>query len=369
MFENLIGQEPVKKYFSSIFRTGNVPQSMLIHGPHGTGKTAAAIEAARILTCHSEESRPCGQCSSCVKYVNFKHPDVHLFFPLPPELKDITKKTVEIQAEREKIAENPYNVLEYEKNATIPISLIKEELKSRLKYKSYQDHGRVVIILGVEKLTSEAANALLKLLEEPPDDVTFILTTSNSENVLPTIRSRCQHIQTSYVPDRIIADELVNREGISETEAVVFARLAGGNYVRARDYLGEDFSIRKDACRAIIEMSVQRPMGYAVEIAEELSAKSRTGGNHNVSVRSILELLLAIYKYVYENSYDSREKVLEEAGRIDLPVSDLIKYDHMVLSNAIEEVEKSVDLMNKNVYILVILLTLFLQLRKVFGNE
>ncbi|MFC1730246.1 DNA polymerase III subunit delta' [candidate division KSB1 bacterium] len=361
MFSQLINQNSIKHYFSRAFASGKPHHAYLFFGPDGTGKAMAAVELARVKTCMDPEQKPCGTCASCVKFKKFKHPDIMLVFPVPGSL-----KSDEIQEQRELISEDPYLLPEFEKNASIHIGTVRE-IKNRLRLQSYQAHGRVVIILGADRLTLEAANALLKLLEEPQPDITFILTTSFPDSVLATIKSRCQQLFFSYLSDKTIADALVERDGISENDARFIASLSGGSYTRARMFLHEDFVTKREICTQIIETSTRRSILETVMLVEELSSIKKSG-YREINMRSVLELLLAMFKIAYEQQFQSAEINVQENGQFNISVESLRDKSLPMIKQAIEEVEKSVDLMNKNVYLSLILLILFSRLHQVFQN-
>ena len=357
MFARLIGQEKIKHYFTRVIESGKMPHSYLFYGPEGTGKAAAALELAKIITCHSPDQRPCGDCVSCAKFRTMEHPDVLLYFPVPGSM-----KPEEIQQTRVEIARNPYGRIELHKNASLHIDMVRA-IKKRLRVRSYQGHGRVIILLGCETLNLDTGNALLKLLEEPPDDVSIIVTTTVLDDVLPTIRSRCQLLHLSYLSAEAIAEALRIRENIPEEESRYFALLSGGSYARALEFLKDDFTDRKTFCSKILESCAVKPMEEIIALVEKLADR------YNVNeIKSILELLIAMLKHSYELTIGFPDSQPDRDSLMSLPPS-VVKTDSVTIENVVGDIEKSVDLLNKNVYLNIILVVLFFKLGERFGNE
>ena len=357
MFTHLIGQEKTKHYFTRVIESGKMPHSFLLYGPEGTGKTAAALELAQIVTCHDPDRRPCGECVSCAKFRKMEHPDVLLFFPVPGVM-----KPEEIQQIRGEIACNPYRKIELHRNASLHIDMVRA-IKKHLRLRSYQGHGRVVILLGCETLNLDTGNALLKLLEEPPDNVSFVLTTTVLDDVLPTIRSRCQLLHLSYLSTGTIAEALRAHENIPEEESRYFALLSGGSYARALEFLQDDFIDKKTCCSKILEYCAVKPMEEIIALEEKLTDK------YNVNeIKSILELLIAMLKRNYESAIVYPDNQPDMDSLMGLPQS-VVKTDTATIEKVVSDIEISVDLLNKNVYLNTILLILFFKLGGSLGNE
>lgn len=357
MFSKLIGQEKTKHYFSRVIDSGKIHHSFLFHGPEGTGKTAAALELAQILTCYDKHKRPCNECGGCTKFSKSEHPDILLFFPAQASI-----KMEEKQVMRENITTDPYQKTTRLKNAALHVEVARE-IKRRLRLQSFLGHGRVIILLNCETMTLETANALLKLLEEPHEDVTFILTTSSLNDVLPTIRSRCQLMHFSYLSKKSIADALHTEKNISERKALDFAEFAGGSYSRALDFLGKEFEEHKALCNKIINYCVSEPLEKVIALSEELSLKE------NVSkIRPALEIVVSVLKFQYKTTFASSENLPAHNPVIDIPESLSFSNPEALIST-IDEIEKSVDLLSKNVYLNLILVVLFFKMRILLHNE
>lgn len=181
--DTLVGQEHIKKTLTSAIELGKISHAYLFTGPRGTGKTSTARILAKSLNCKNGPTvHPCGECESCKDITNSIPIDV-----------------IEIDAASNRKVEDAHNILE--KVQYVPVNG---------KYKIY-------IIDEVHMLTKEAFNALLKTLEEPPENVIFILATTEVHKVLDTIKSRCQRFDFR----RITTDDIVKHlRWISEQEKI-----------------------------------------------------------------------------------------------------------------------------------------------------
>jgi DNA polymerase-3 subunit delta' len=221
-------------------RRGTLPASLLLHGPRGVGKQQLGLWLARALLCEQPDAAPCGACASCRLAAQLKHPDLHWFFPRP-RLKDSDPSPADV---REDMAEGVAARLEsgglYEPaagdegifvatvRALVQTAAISPAMGAR-KLFVVGDADRMVAQEGADY----AANAFLKLLEEPPANTTIILTSSEPGALLPTIRSRVVAVRVAplsdedvraFLADPAVADNLdVGAAGVDEV-----VRLAGG---------------------------------------------------------------------------------------------------------------------------------------------
>ncbi|MBM3908067.1 MAG: hypothetical protein FJ363_08300 [Gemmatimonadetes bacterium] len=191
----LIGHDALRARLASQWRSGRLPSTLLLHGPPGVGKQRLALWMGQVLLCTSPDA-PCGECQSCRYALEGQHPDLHWIFPRPrikddPGPEEVKEDLDQAIADRLK-AQGLYarpggseGIYVYVGRMLVQQAALSPALGRR----------KVFIIGDAERMVPqasnpEAANTLLKLLEEPPPSVTFILTSSEPASLLPTIRSR-----------------------------------------------------------------------------------------------------------------------------------------------------------------------------------
>ncbi|MBC7257931.1 MAG: DNA polymerase III subunit delta' [Chloroflexi bacterium] len=190
---NIIGHEWAVRLLSGSLADGRLSHAYLFTGPPGVGKTTLALNFAQAIVCEGSEP-PCQQCAPCQQVARLTHPDVRL-----------------VEAD----------------GATFKIGQVRE-LEREAALAPHSARHRVYILAETERMSREAANALLKTLEEPPEPVVLILLASDAALLPPTIVSRCQCLDLRPVPLRQLAQSLVEREGADPAQAELLARASGG---------------------------------------------------------------------------------------------------------------------------------------------
>ncbi len=236
----LYGHEDLRRRFATAAAEGRLPQSLLLHGPEGTGKERLAQWIAALLLCRSGDpaKRPCGSCRSCRLAAGLQHPDVHWFFPVPSP-----KSGLAPEKRREKLEETRLEVLAALREDPLRPRVsdlsdalylqVVDEIRARASRRPAMAEGAVFVVADAERMvpqasSPEAANAFLKLLEEPPPDTAFVLTSSRPGLLLPTIRSRVLAVRVAP-PDVETATRFLETEaGLPADRAVELARRAGG---------------------------------------------------------------------------------------------------------------------------------------------
>jgi len=217
----IYGHEALLHRLAGAIATSRFPQATLFTGPPGVGKQRLALWAAQGLLCAApSQGVPCGECDGCRRARDLTHPDLHWFVPIPrPKAGDADKQVEEARETLgAAIAERRENPLWQPPDRMSSHSLASVRLLHRMAWVTPFSGERKVFVLGdaerlvVQEASQEAANALLKVLEEPPQDTTLILTAADPEALLPTIRSRLVTLRVSRVTDgdvrRFLSTEL-----------------------------------------------------------------------------------------------------------------------------------------------------------------
>ena len=199
-WNDVIGHETVKRLLTVHIKTGRVANAYLFAGREGIGKRRLGLEMAKALNCESRPDGPCDMCSSCTQMARGVHPDLHVLIPTGA-------------------------------SEQISIDAIRHML-SRVALRPYRAKVQVVLLDGAERLTEEAANSVLKTLEEPGATTFFQLITAKASACVPTIVSRCQLLACSPLSAEAVERILVSHEIDAQVAAKV-ARLSDGSVSRA----------------------------------------------------------------------------------------------------------------------------------------
>lgn len=249
MLPPIKGRHDLRATLAQSICDGELPGSLLLHGPPGVGRQRLGLWLAQTLLClePDRQNGGCGECTPCRLALRLEHPDLHWFFPLPrpkgvsgPErLADALEdaRALELAARRS----NPW----YSTAPGEPLGIFLAQVQTirRLAQpRPAMGRRKVFLIADAEHLvpqesSPEAANALLKLLEEPPSDATFILTAAGPNTLLPTIHSRLLPIRLQPLPEDEVAGILSEGRGVDPETARTTARLAQGSIGRALGFL------------------------------------------------------------------------------------------------------------------------------------
>lgn len=249
-FSKILGQTHIKNHLTKSVDEGRIAHAQLFVGPEGSGTLPMAIAYAQYILCNNTNGENLGGNESCnLKFKNFSHPDLHFAFPVTTSDKVKSKPVSNFYLEewRQLLEEQPYgNLFDWYKllgvdnrQGQIGVDEAYEIVKS-LSLKSYEGGYKVMIIWMAEKINTAAANKLLKLIEEPPEKTIFILIAEDEEQIINTIRSRCQILHFPPLAEDVISDALVENYHIEKSVSSRIAHQANGNYNKACDLIYQD---------------------------------------------------------------------------------------------------------------------------------
>lgn len=210
-----IGQSKALALLEHSFTTGNLAHAYLFIGAQHIGKMTLALDLARALNCEGRKP-PCSECQSCRKITNGKHADITIVGLNSANSSEESKQRAEISID---------DIRELQHNASLP---------------PYEGKYKIFIIDGAEYLSSEAANCLLKTLEEPPPRVVILLLTADELQLLPTVVSRCQRIELKPMTTGEVERVLIESYKIGDDKARLLAHLSQGCLGRALKALTDE---------------------------------------------------------------------------------------------------------------------------------
>ncbi|OHB28272.1 MAG: DNA polymerase III subunit delta' [Desulfuromonadaceae bacterium GWC2_58_13] len=270
-FSRILGHDRQKDILRRAIDSGRLAHAYLFEGPEGVGKRLMALALARAVICKNNAG--CGVCPACRKVDHNNHPDLHLLEP---------------------------------DGTTIKIEQVRN-IQKELSFRPLEAPMKICLIDGADRMNQAAANSLLKTLEEPRGDALLILLSARPESLLGTIRSRCQRLPFTRLPQDTLKGVLIEQLGVDEIQGHILAALSEGSFKKAlgkdRDlYLKQRLEILK-TLTAFSPRSVLPIFDLAQGLAED---KDR--------LPDILDILQAFY----------RDLLLYRHGR---PECDLVNID------------------------------------------
>ena len=257
MFERLVGNERVKRLLLRTLESGRVPGALLFTGEEGVGKKLFAVELARALNCPTpRNNQGCGECGPCKRTANFNYPSAS-------EAEDF-KGIIWSDHPDVGLVVAPKRLLVVEQM---------RQIEREANFRPYEGKARFFLVEDADKLNDSSANALLKVLEEPPDTSHIILMTSRPAMLLPTIISRCQMIRFAPVTPDEIESYLVKNKLAGAADARVRARVARGSLGRAIEQDFDEFTSQRKAMIRVLEaLAVGNDRMQLLKSSEDLNS-------------------------------------------------------------------------------------------------
>lgn len=285
-FADIIGQDDVKRHLIGTVKENRISHAQMFLGREGFGSLPLAIAYAQYINCqHRTDSDSCGECPSCRQISQLAFPDLYFVFPVPTagsEDKSVSDNFFEKWSEF--IMQNPYG--NYQQwldfvgaGNSQGLIRVKEssEIIRKLSMKSFSAEYKIMIIWMPEKMHPDAANKLLKLIEEPYPKTLFLLVAESAEFILPTIISRTQLVRVPRIADSDIKAGLQQRAGISENAAEKIASISEGNFGKALEYCDHtaDLAQNLELFMKLMRTSYSFKAPDMIALAEELGALGR----------------------------------------------------------------------------------------------
>jgi DNA polymerase-3 subunit delta' len=318
-FSDVRGQDRAHDLLRQSASRGRLPHAFLFHGTRGIGKASTAFALARFLLCTdrgASDRDSCGACRNCRRAERLEHPDVHWLFPVPGGQKQKGGKREEhLRSVMDERLAPGIHALTYPGAASIAIGRDEEtrsgsiaELRREASLVPVEAPVKVFVVSDAERMTREAANSLLKVLEEPPPRNLFVLATSRPGELPDTILSRCQTVRFRDLSEAEIVDLLLERGGWSRRKgsrkdkpaydrtppdrsaAVLGAALAQGSLTRAAQLVEEDVVKLRDEALAFLRL---RPGDPRLHVGvEELDRRMGTGDKDDGPDRRSIERVI-----------------------------------------------------------------------------
>jgi DNA polymerase-3 subunit delta' len=273
MFTQLVGNTQAKHTLKRLMANGRLPNSLLFSGPDGIGKRQFALEAARSVLCREKaDDEACGVCSLCTHIADFV---------IPAEATESNKdqfKRVFFGGSRDVGLVVPY------KNFILVDA--SRDLEREVNFRPSDGPARFFMIDDADRMNDNAANAILKTLEEPPSTSYIFLITSRPDSLLSTIRSRCQTLRFAPVATQDVEDYLIRERALQHHEAALAARLARGSIGRAVNLNVEQFRTQRQRMFEVARHAILTGERAALlKISEELNdAKNKDAFAANLDI-------------------------------------------------------------------------------------
>ncbi|MCR9063244.1 MAG: DNA polymerase III subunit delta [Cytophagales bacterium] len=358
-FRDINGLEAQKNTLIQSVKKNHVAHAQLFHGSEGSGNLALALAFGSFLNCEKpSDTDSCGECSSCVKTDKLIHPDITFIFPTAGGKKVLSEN---FMAEwREFVLDHPYkNSTDWLekiniKQGNIPVEEARKLIQN-LSLKSYEGGYKLIYLWLPEYLSISTANAILKVLEEPPEKTLFFLICNNSENLLTTIISRTQRFAIPKFTDEEISVNLYNR-GIDSVRAKEIAMLADGNMHKAleiaqskNDNLHDWFANWMRYCYGFKVLDL-------VPMADEFDALNKE------QEKQILEYALTIFREIFLVAGGNENMVKLEESALDFVQKFAKVFNIGNLSKMTELLDEAIFHIDRNVRAKIVFLDISLKL-------
>ncbi|NGM65588.1 ATP-binding protein [Sphingobacterium sp. SGR-19] len=369
-FKDIIGHHTLKAHLVHTVKDNRVSHAQLFLGPEGSGSLALAVAYAQYINCEQKsENDSCGTCSSCRKYQKLIHPDLHFSYPFfASGEKDVA--TTYLEEWRTAFLNNPYMGLDYwrhqleagNKQANINIAEAHDIIK-KLSLKAFEAEYKVLVMWLPEYLNTQG-NALLKLIEEPPEKTLFLFVSENQDRILNTIISRTQLVKIPKLSLHDMKQYLTEEKTISEERANEISFIADGNIQTAIDLIEEHTNPYFDMLIHWLRFVVTDSGLNIIRFCEEDFPKL---GRENQ--KNFLLYAINVFRQVLLIQMDLSQIVLLQGEELDFVKKFGDNFKGEQLEDAINLLEKTHYKVERNANPKILFLDLSLQLVLIFKYQ
>jgi len=259
-FKDIIGHEHITRHLKEAINNHKVSHAYIFNGAKGTGKAILAGAFAKALQCEDNDGDSCGTCHSCLQAESGNQPDI----------KWIT----------------------HDKPAAISVDDIRVQVNNDIAIKPYSSSYKIYIIPDAQKMTTQAQNALLKTIEEPPEYAILLLLTSDVNILLPTILSRCVILNIKAVDTDVITGYLIKNYGIPDYKAKILASFSQGNVGKAiKMAVSVDFQAMYDEILRLLRHIDSMDMNEIVDAIKKMEA-------YKMDIDDVIDMMMLWYRDV-----------------------------------------------------------------------
>ncbi|MCL2502015.1 MAG: hypothetical protein FWE99_02665 [Bacteroidales bacterium] len=361
LFSSIPGHTLLKERLIDMANVGRVGHALLFWGEEGVGGLPLALALAQQMACKTkEQGLACGACPTCNKMQKLLHPDLHFAVPVnrvkPSDPHPITD--LYMKQWKEALLANPY-MLEYQwyealgidkKSGNISVHEAESILK-KISFKPFSGDCTFMLIWLPERMNVQAANTLLKALEEPPAGTHFFLVSEHPEQLLPTIRSRCQNVRINPMSIEDLAAALTADLLILPQDAELLARISAGSYGKALYATGQ--SDRQEEANAfayrLFDGALSKDLRALIQWAEEAA-----GFGRELQKQTVLHLLALLREIYMEHLKAHRLVYVPEAESLVLKAwaagfpSSFFPLAAAALNDSLSDIER--NLQNKMIF-------------------
>ena len=380
LFSEVLGLPHIKNHLTTTADRGRIPHAQLFTGKTGSGLLPMAIAYAQYILCGNIGGENTSDNVSCnTKFGKLSHPDLHFAFPVATT--DLVKKHPVsgnfMNSWREFVNENPYGSLFdwYQKlgienkQGMMGVDEAQEILKS-LSLTSYEGGFKIMLIWMAEKMNTSCSNKLLKLIEEPPDKTLFILIAEDEEQIIQTIRSRCQILHFPPLSEAVIAEEL-EKKNIDPLTAKKLAVQANGDYSHALQLLNSDGNDENFEGLFISWVrSAFKAKGNKAAIHDLIDWSTQIAGTGRETQKSFLNYCLDFFRQALMKNYKADSLVYLQPKEANFKMENFAPFIHGANIMAItSEIEDAIYHIERNGNAKIILTDLSIKLTRLLHQK